>query len=240
MPLELLTSFSPNPARIERQRVCLSTWLRYGWHVVAVQAFGESLDLGNFGTEVEWQFCRSAPPLLSEIWRVAEARTGPVLLLNSDLMLTQKLEGLRELGGIGDWLGDGLVCFRRWNHAPGDEALFSCAERWGIDAFIFRAEARFRPFEGHPYAIGQPVWDWWLPLSYGRAGRRVYEIRDRHLLHERHALNWDKEKWRENMRHSLGLEGNPKGEDPRYLESCSVQVTAELKKILQPFPRKAA
>jgi hypothetical protein len=240
MPLELLTSFSPNPARIERQRVCLSSWQRYGWHVVAVQARGERPDLGEIGADIEWQEVGSGPPLLSDIWAEAEARTGPVLLLNSDLMITSKLEGLRELDGITDWLGDGLVCIRRWNHAPGQEHGFSMAERWGIDGFIFRATGGFRPFEGHPFRIGQPVWDWWLPLSYGRAGRQVYEITQRHLLHERHALGWDKAKWRENVRHAMGLDDDPKADDPRYLEACSAQVTDELRRILQPFPKKAA
>jgi hypothetical protein len=239
MPLELLTSFSPNPARIERQRACLSSWLRWGWHVVAVQAAGETLEFGELGADIEWHAAEQGPPLLSEMWRVAENRAGFVLLLNSDLAITPKLAGLRKLAEIGDWLGDGLVCLRRWNHAPGSSEVFAMAERWGIDGFIFRPDW-LKPFEGEPYRIGQPVWDWWLPLSYGRAGRRVFELRERHLMHERHELQWSNTKWLENVRHSLGLDGDPKGDDPRYVEVCAQQITPELRRYLAPFPRQAA
>lgn len=239
MPLEILTSFHPNPARIERQRVCLSSWLRFGWHVVGIQGPGEAALLEELGPSIEWIEVPSAPPLLSDIWPIAKSRSGHVLLLNSDLELTGKLRGLRDLEAERERLGDGLICLRRWNHRPGEARTFGMAEQWGIDAFVFRPNG-FAPFEGMPFAIGRPVWDWWLPLAYGRAGFPVWEMRDCHLLHEIHPLQWDKATWRDNIRVALGPQHAAKLADPRYLQSCAEQLTAELKKILQPFRGKAA
>jgi len=68
----------------------------------------------------------------------------------------------------------------------------------------------------------------------------VYEITQCHLLHERHELQWSEELWRTNVRHALGLNDDPKADDPRYLKAVSMQVTDELRRILQPFPKQAA
>ena len=245
MPLELLTSFSPNPARIERQRACLATWLQAGCHVVAVQAPDELVDLGDLGATVEWIERPSAPPLLSDLWAVAEARRGFVLLLNSDVELSPgfALPGVygdalaAAFVAISEALGDGLLALRRWNYAAGTDWRRASRELWGIDGFYFRAD-QLRPFDGKAFAIGRPVWDWWLPLCYGRAKRAVYEYTDRLLLHEAHALIWSDTHWEDYMRLTVDPRSAHKARNRQFLGAVGHQLTEELRRTLRPMPER--
>lgn len=246
MPLEILTSFSPNPARVERQRACLASWLSLGCHVVAVQGPEDILDLGTQGIDVEIIERPSSPPLLSEIWAVAESRRGFVLLLNSDLEIGPD-DGLPSVytdvfqaswQSIAESIGTGLLAIRRWNYARGTDRRKATPERWGIDGFYFRADD-LRPFDGKPFAIGRPVWDWWLPLSYGRAKRAVFEVRHQVLFHERHPQLWSDLQWEAAMRCAVEPRHAAKAQNSRFLRGYGEQLTEELRRTLRPLPERS-
>jgi hypothetical protein len=188
----------------------------------------------------------SSPPLLSEIWAVAEARRGFVLLLNSDLEIGPD-DGLPSVysdvfqaswQSIAESIGTGLLAIRRWNYARGTDRRKATPERWGIDGFYFRAD-ELRPFDGKPFAIGRPVWDWWLPLSYGRAKRAVFEVRHQVLFHERHPQQWSDLQWEAAMRCAVEPRHAAKAQNSRFLRGYGEQLTEELRRTLRPLPERS-
>lgn len=220
----VLTSYTPNPARLARQRHCEAAWRSLGVRVVALQGEGERVDLGA-AARVEWHHADAEGAVkLSDLWDFAGTFGGFVLLANSDLEPTENIRCLLERQQPRE-----ITALRRWNH-PAGKPECATPEQWGIDAFWLQC-AGPNPFEGLPFRMGSPWWDWFLPLEQLRAGEIVTELRTSRplLLHESHGLDWTWSKWREFAEFAIParLKGHARTE--RFWNDLRREVTRELR-----------
>lgn len=201
MSLSIFTSFSPDPARLDRQIHCVRSWCAIGAEVTAIQAAIEISDLAQAipTTSINW-IPAMVPAMvpLSLVWSYAETEPGFVLFLNSDIEL-RPFAGQIADSKIEQTIKDGCLCLVRENHDRG--GLNAALEHHGFDGFYVRPRSLPNPFAGAPYCLGKPGWDYALPLAYLNAGKRLFgESRPigRHLRHPEH---WSRETWLEQMRY---------------------------------------
>lgn len=192
-----VTSLNPNPVRWQRQLHCLTSWHRIGLPVVVVNTEQE-LQAFSLPTGVTGVACSGVSSLYERpLQRVtsllsAGAATGmPVLLINSDI----------EIHGNGDLIEsalsspDRLTIGVRYNHSLDDPRPKAWREPWGLDAFILTPEM-IRTIPDAPFAIGKPVWDYWLPHHFRNLGYQFGWIDSPLFYHELHPLGWSHEEWR--------------------------------------------
>jgi FkbM family methyltransferase len=239
-PLLAVTSLSPLPASVARQQAALQSWRAAGLvvhslnHPSEIEALSGRYDARFVPVEptTEAVFGRPYVPIKAMLdW--AAAQRAPSLLVNSDIELRLGPAELYRLRWLGD---DGLFYFVRFNH-DGDPQR-GTPEPWGIDAFLFHG----RHAAGFPdsfLSMGQPFWDYWLPLTFAARGLPVWAVESPVTLHANHARQWSWENW-----HRCALEfdrvtGALRGE--RSLAACvaiSQQVRADLRRQHRRVPER--
>jgi len=239
-PLLALTSLSPAPDNQPRQQAAVRSWHAAGLvvhsfnHPSEIEALALAYDLSFVPVEQTTapQFGRPYIPIKAMLdW--AAQKAAPVLLLNSDIELRLTAAELYRLR----WLGDaGLLYFVRFNH-DGDLSRAS-PEPWGIDAFLFHGRHAVL-FADSFLSMGQPFWDYWLPLTFSAHGRPVWAVESPVSFHSNHSRQWSWESW-----HRCALEFDRLTgvlRDDRSLEACvamSQRVRADLHRHKQAFPEK--
>jgi len=63
-------------------------------------------------------------------------------------------------------------------------------ERWGYDVFLLYPED-LTTLPNLDLGIGQPMWDWWLPVHLDSAGVLLEYLADPFFYHRKHSLHWD-------------------------------------------------
>jgi hypothetical protein len=229
--IRVLTSFSPNPARAARQQTCIRSWSDAGCTIRAVYGAGEQVDVGPWSSEILWRESPlPGPTNLHHIWQFGASTTGWHLLLNSDIELAPSIDCLDSLR---DQVGNGLLIIRRQNYDPGTDRAKGLREMAGIDGFFCHFDG-LQPFAGTRFAIGRPMWDYWLASFFLDAGRVVYELRDCVAYHENHPRFWEMAHAGDMIRHC---------KDPtdrvllntRYLDQARDQMFARLCAEVQPI-----
>lgn len=192
----VVTSLNPNPARRERQRECLQSWIDFGLSVYVVNTPGEIAAMAEHFPEVQWiaQVEQSShypfkSPLISNMAKVACTLDRRIVLLNSDCEIrgrqSQLLKHIRD--------DDTQFIGIRWDH--GDDRSLAVEQEWGLDMFAFTPQhARLLP-ENMPFAIGQPTWDYAVPLIMRDKGIRLNIMHERLLFHQKHELAWSNSSW---------------------------------------------
>lgn len=184
--MNIITSLSPNPARAERQCKCIESWLRLGAEVHAVQTANELSqhhDDGPFIVHSVQGDCVH----MTDIWNTASAIGGWCMLTNAD---TEFLPFAEELEDLDQTVGVDLLFLRRFDRRDGNWML----DVLGFDTFLFHADKALQPFAPE-YQMGKPWWDYALPTSYLRAGRKLFCIEEPIAFHEPHHAGWTREEW---------------------------------------------
>lgn len=121
--------------------------------------------------------------------RWAASADAPVLIINADNELRMSPSELRRTRRMTD---AGICFFVRQNYdTDRGTAVF---EDWGIDAFLFHGRhAQIVPDSF--LCMGQPWWDYWLPLTFANQDRPIWAVEFPALFHRNHALNWSWEHW---------------------------------------------
>lgn len=190
-----ITSLNPNPARWERQRLCLQSWIDFGLPVIAVNSRDEldamSLPAGVTGVvseELTEGYDRKTQ-YVSTLIRVGKETGLPFMLINSDIEIAADHALLEKALGCSHKLTIGV----RYNH---ESALRDQATREvsGLDVFLMTPDlAASVPHA--PYGIGKPVWDYWLPQHFRSRGVEFHWINEPMFFHERHRLGWSRDEW---------------------------------------------
>lgn len=185
--MKIVTSFGPR--RIERQRYCLSTWQRYELPIVAVQTHHDIDQVRDHFPGVEFvvddrtgsEFGFGPTPRIRAL--LDQAVDEPILVVNSDISIKDDRTTFSR-----EWLAvDPMVArigIRHDRKASGEKSVTP----GGIDVFrLTPTQAREIPDMG--FAIGFPVWDWWLAWELIVAG---WKLRPRigNLLHQVHPCAW--------------------------------------------------
>jgi FkbM family methyltransferase len=196
-----LTSLSPAPHQVAAQRAALQSWVEADLEIHSFNHPSErdaiascyDVDIVPVTRTTVHLFGRHYVPIKTMLDWAAE-REGPVLIVNSDIVLRLARWELQRLR----WASDGgLCCFVRYNH-NGD---LRCAvrEQYGIDAFLFSGRDASL-FPDSDLSMGQPFWDFWVPHVFASAGRRLSWVDFPAAFHQRHPVGWSWDVW-----HRCGL-----------------------------------
>ena len=239
-PILALTSLAPGPDSQERQQAAVRSWRSAGLevysfnHPTEIATLAASYDVAFVEIErtTQAEFGRPYVPINAFLdW--SARKQAPVLLLNSDIELRLAPFDLYRLRMRG---AAGLTCFVRHNH-DGDYAS-ATPEPWGIDAFLFHGR-HATGFGNSFLSMGQPFWDYWLPLGFRALGRPVWAVGDPVSFHRNHARSWSWETWHRCALEFDRLTGVLRGE--RSLSAClsmSQWVRANLHQYSAAVPRQ--
>lgn len=199
----VITSMSPNPARLARQMTCIQSWIDIGLNVICLNTQAEIAQL---------YFPPGVTPLASDdvstsydrpTQRVsalinAGIQTGlPFFLVNADIEInghTQVIAAaLAEMVWGPSRIADSkLTIGIRYNY---DEITEPQIEQWGLDLFGMTPDMA-RTLPQMPFGIGKPMWDYWLPLHFRERGVGFHWIREPFLFHKSHAIQWSDDEWK--------------------------------------------
>jgi FkbM family methyltransferase len=233
-----LTSLAPGPDALARQRAAIDSWRRAGVEVFSynhpseIAALGPSYEVAFVPVEqtTQAEFGRPYVPIHT-LLEAAAGFQGPVLLINADIELCLTPFELVRLSMLGD---AGLTYFVRRNHS-GDRAQ-ATREPWGIDAFLFHGR-HAAGFATSFLSMGQPFWDYWLPLGFRALGRPVWAVDAPVSFHGEHARSWSWEAWHRCALEFDRLTGLLRGD--RSMAAClamSQAVRAELDRHTPAVP----
>lgn len=179
--ITIVTSFYEK--NIERQLHCLNTWKNLGFEVVSVNLISEIQELRSIfpvqfePAEPTFRYNRVLPKIHSLL--TAPVQTDTRLLLNSDIEILHPIENfLSEPPSLG--------IRRNYIDTPMDGDI----ERWGIDAFLLPEELCSN-FPNLDFAIGQPMFDYWIPWHLERLGVKPRWFADPLFFHKAHPTQWE-------------------------------------------------
>jgi hypothetical protein len=188
--MRIVTSIGPN--RIERQQLCINSWLGIGCSVTSVQSEGEAELFQPLFPDVEF----TETDLIGNVFRkpklvrihalTQQATSGPVLILNSDIEVRSTKDEFysRWSTPAPNVLKLGI----RWDENPTTKALTLL--KWGIDAFLITPKIAGR-LQDIGMTMGCPAWDYWIPIFlYEMCNYSIVTHKHPELIHEDHPKNW--------------------------------------------------
>lgn len=193
-----LTSLSPARDARPRQLAAIQSWRAAG---LAVRCFNRRSEIKRMRDVYDVDFVPLRRKMTSKHifgrpyvpinvlldWARAEDVTA--LLINSDIEFHMSLPELQRIRDLSD---GGLCYFIRYNYAARKEE--SAPDPWGIDAFLLHGrDASLVPASF--LSMGQPWWDYWLPLMFIRKSRPVYSVEFPAIFHRNHPQNWSLENY---------------------------------------------
>lgn len=188
--LVAVTSLSPLAKHQETQPAALDSWRLAGLAIVAVNTRAEIEALRPLYPQVSrWVESADQCPAYSfptqRINALCSAVTdSPFLLINSDIQLRgdqQRLFDILDSGKVGVGIRHNYV--GHWRSAE--------REGWGIDAFLM-TPAQAATLPQLPFAIGRPMWDYWLPYHFDHIGQPMEWIGEPYFYHAAHRVHWDR------------------------------------------------
>lgn len=233
-----ITSLAPGPDHEPRQQAAIRSWRSAGLEVLSfnhrseIAALAPAYDVSFVGIErtTAAEFGRPYIPIKAMLdW--ATQKAVPVLLVNSDIELRLTPFELYRLRLLGD---AGLVYFVRFNH-DGDLDR-ATPEPWGIDAFLFHGR-NATGFADSFLSMGQPFWDYWLPLGFAALGRPVWAIESPVTFHRSHPRSWSWDNWHRCALEFDRLTALLRGD--RSLQAC-IAMSQGVRAILHRDKRKLA
>lgn len=163
----------------------------------------------------------------------ARSEDVPALLINSDIEVQMSYQDLQRIRCLSD---GGLCSFIRHNYDARKEE--ASPDPWGLDAFLLHGRDASLVPESF-LSMGQPWWDYWLPLMFVRQNRPLLAVEFPAIYHRNHAQNWSWDHY-----HQCALEFDRfvsmLGED-RSIDACKAmacRVRPELIRLRRPISRQ--
>jgi hypothetical protein len=186
--LTAVTSLSLLPHHIGVQERCLRTWLDMGLRIVAGNSEQDIEKLRGIYPYVEFRPCGQSASYdrpTARIYDLMRLVEEPILLINSDIemhgsqaMLLDALRSRESIVGL------------RHNY---DTGIFDAiVEPWGVDAFLLFPEA-IATFPDLDFAIGQTMWDYWIPKHLESIGAKMRWAGEPFFFHKSHPVHWKHE-----------------------------------------------
>jgi hypothetical protein len=180
----IVTSFYKS--NLEVQLDCLDSWQRSGFNVVSVNLSSEIEQLKPIFKNVEFQlgepslrYHKQTPKIHSLL--TAKVSTPYKLMLNSDIKIYYPIDAFMSQAFT-------LGIRRNYYDTPMDGDI----ERWGIDAFLLPEEI-CGEFPNLDFAIGQPMFDYWIPWHLEQMGIELRWFAEPLFFHKTHSINWKNE-----------------------------------------------
>ena len=186
--LVVVTSMSCLPKHLEVQGESLRTWKSLGLTVISgntpeeIPILRELYDIEFFEVRPSLSYDRPNPRVY-DLLQLGGDRAR--LMINSDIaiygdqrMLIDAVKNQENLLGLRqNWVGS-ISNLK--------------VERWGIDAFVIHSE-QAATFPDLDFAIGQTMWDYWVPYHLQKIGGKLRWYGDPFFFHEAHPIHWKEE-----------------------------------------------
>ncbi|MEH2470435.1 hypothetical protein V1281_000320 [Nitrobacteraceae bacterium AZCC 2161] len=198
--LTVFTSLPPTTKRvvngedfgISYQRACISSWIDAGFDVVSLNPAHEIELLKEFNFPVSFIESSERRPTIAELLKAANnAATDAVGFINADCYLLNYSEFVDAIVASAK---EGLVMVERVNINP-ETLLPSGRTCLGFDAFFFAKSDAINVSVDADLAVGQPWWDYWLPVEFALIGKRLLRLKSPIIFHLDHEQGWSQERW---------------------------------------------
>jgi hypothetical protein len=191
-----VTSLSLLDHHLSRQTDCLDSWVRAGLQIISVNASDEIERLTQVYPQVsQWivsderseGYDRQTQRITS-LTDVTIQLDRQILLINSDI----EIVGSPLILSSAIASGDAVIGIRHNYRRKHRDAI---REPYGLDAFTFTPDqARSLPRLG--FAIGRPMWDYWIPIHFASIGQRMTVIGEPFFYHLAHTPFWNHREWK--------------------------------------------
>jgi len=196
--LHAVTSLNPNPARQARQLKCLESLWNIGIPVIAVNTSEEfaamsvaikALVIQHVSEDVTTEYDRPTQKIYT-LMQVGRATGLPFMLINSDI----EVYGDHSLIDAALDQPDKLTIGVRYNHVATQDREKAIVEQCGLDAFFMTPDMA-DTVPDLSFAIGKPVWDYWIPHHFKQLGYSFRWINTPLFFHEVHEVAWSQLEW---------------------------------------------
>ncbi len=183
-----VTSLSLLPKHKEVQQECLDSWRRFGLQVVSCNTHQEVDELKTL-YDVEFKVVGAsssydrATPRIHDIMNAVTDK--PILLISSDI----SIHGDQRFILNCVERRESIIGIRNNYHATIED---SKVEPWGIDAFLLYPD-QVTTFPNLDFAIGQTMWDYWVPFHLQKANAKLRWVGEPFFFHRSHPVHWKKE-----------------------------------------------
>ncbi len=191
--LVAVTSLAPREC--SRQTAALNSWTDFGLEIHAVNTSVEietlkplypQVDQWHIQDEVSVGFSKPTQ-LIYNLAQIAIELHKTILIINADIELIGNPDKLIKRLGTNKLLG----CIR---HNYTRSTKHSTLEPHGIDAFVITPKMA-ATLPRATMAIGQPMWDYWIPHHFRDVGYDIDLIGEPLLFHKSHSLQWNTMDW---------------------------------------------
>jgi hypothetical protein len=186
----LFTSICPpqNPEALSYLRECLGSWKTAGFDIVAVNGPTECAAMEPLKLPVMWhRLPRDGKPLIGNILAAIRSRpVGFAGIINADCQLIAYPD-------LAENLARNLSGRAAFAHRFDSDNGALKPMLWGFDAFFF--DTALLPSSDLGFAIGDPWWDIWFPMSFEIAGVPIETIDTPLVIHRIHPIRWNWLRW---------------------------------------------
>src|ERR1700736_2844020 len=196
----LFTSVPPGTTRIVNrhdfgpayQRACIDSWIAAGFDVVSLNPESEIAQLRKYDFPISYLASPNPrPQILEFLTEACRCPTELIGIINADCLL---LSYPAFVQGIVSGARDGLVMVERVNIDP-NSLLPTGQTCLGFDAFFFSKADASRLTIDPDLAVGQPWWDYWLPVEFAISGIKLLRPQSPLVFHLDHEQGWSQARW---------------------------------------------
>lgn len=185
VPYTAVTALSLLPHHAAVQTRCLNTWKSYGIPITSVQFEADIPQLKQRYPQVsKWVVGEVSKSFSSPTVKINslldQGKDSPILLINSDIEM---------LSPPAITQGHAYVGIRN-NYQ--ESYLDATTEPWGFDAFYLEPQ-HVCSFPKLDFAIGKPVWDYWIPFHLLRNDFSVRFLTGTTFFHQAHPQHWNRD-----------------------------------------------
>jgi hypothetical protein len=174
------------------QKACVDSWRRAGFDIVSLNCAREIHELEALGYELRYQEVTGERPTIADLLSAIRASARPVAgIINADVLLVNQPT---VLDAVMDRAVGGIVIAERMNIDPTGRRL-TWQTCHGFDAFFFSTDPLSRIDTKCQLLLGEPWWDYCLPLAYAAAGARLMTAGVPLIYHLDHPQKWRSAQW---------------------------------------------
>jgi predicted O-linked N-acetylglucosamine transferase (SPINDLY family) len=191
-PITIATSIAPKG--LDKQKAAISSWLDIGFKVISFNNADEIALLKDEFSAVEFHLvsrdaredCGKPMVYVNDVldyFKNSNERISAIV--NSDVYLKNSPDTIRYI--ITQATQQPIICSRvDLDHLENRDGVLY---RGGFDAFFFN-KSMLDTFTQTKFCIGQPWWDYWLPLAWIKHGYKPKYIISPFAYHIEHPVQW--------------------------------------------------
>jgi hypothetical protein len=188
------------PGRIEEQKKAVESWLKTGSTAFSLNCSNEISVLRDLYPEIVFiptnDVINGKYVRINAILNAAYSQhlSNEICIINSDIEITDNKKHFEQ---FEKYAKQSLVYVSRYDYSHPDKSDMEITP-YGIDIFAF-SKPVIKIYTEQNYAIGQPVWDYWLPYTALKNNIPLTYINYPFAFHCKHEKKWNHEQWERNI-----------------------------------------